>query len=84
MEQARRGPGLRITSSPTTDRVRVDPLDTKTSRHLGECEYVYETDPAALRVLLKVKPGMGGAYWWVECNACDTVWQVPHYAERVG
>jgi hypothetical protein len=33
-----------------------------------------------LRVLLKVRDGAGGDYWWVECGACDTGWQVPHYA----
>ena len=41
------------------DRVRLDPLDPKTSRHLGQCEYVSATDPAVLKVLLKVKPGSG-------------------------
>ncbi|HET7272381.1 MAG TPA: hypothetical protein VFI90_15015 [Rubrobacter sp.] len=30
---------------------------------------------------LKVKPGMGEGYDWVECAAG---WQVPHYAESVG
>jgi hypothetical protein len=25
-----------------------------------------------------------GEDWWVECSACDTAWQVPHYAESVG
>jgi hypothetical protein len=28
----------------------------------------------------KVKDGAGGSYWWVECGACNTAWQVPHYA----
>jgi hypothetical protein len=52
---------------------------------LGQCEYVSETDPAVLKVLLKVKPGMGEGYDWVTCNACETAWQVPHYAaESVG
>ena len=41
---------------------------------------------AVLRVVLKVKDGAGGeAYRWVECSACDTAWQVPHYsAQSVG
>jgi hypothetical protein len=43
-----------------------------------------ETDAPVLRVIFKVKDGMGGDYWWVECGACDTAWQVPHYAESVG
>jgi hypothetical protein len=48
------------------------------------CEFASETDAAMLRVILKVKDGAGGDYWWVECGACDTAWQVPHYAESVG
>jgi hypothetical protein len=64
-------------------RVRLDPLDPKTSRHLPQCEYVSETDPVVLKVLLKVKPGAGGGYDWVECGACGAGWQVPHYAESV-
>jgi hypothetical protein len=43
------------------DRVRLDPLDPKRSHHLGQCEYISETDPAVLKVLLKVKPGLGPA-----------------------
>jgi hypothetical protein len=66
------------------DRVRLDPLDPRTGRHLGQCEYVSETDPAVLKVLLKVKPGMGEGYDWVECNGCDMGWQVAHFAESVG
>jgi hypothetical protein len=34
--------------------------------------------------MLKVKPGLGAGYEWVECGACDAGWQVPHYAESVG
>jgi hypothetical protein len=42
-------------------------------------------DAAVLRVILKVKDGAGGDYWWVDCGTCDTAWQVPHYAaEGVG
>jgi hypothetical protein len=37
-----------------------------------------------LRVILKVRDGAGGDYWWVECSACDTAWQVRYYAESVG
>jgi hypothetical protein len=43
------------------DRVRLDPLDPSTSRHAGECEFAAETDPAVLKILLKVKDGAGGA-----------------------
>jgi hypothetical protein len=28
---------------------------------------------------LKVRDGAGEGYWWVECSAFDTAWQVPHY-----
>jgi hypothetical protein len=36
-----------------------------------------------LTFLLMVKDGAGGNYWWVECGACETGWQVPRYAESV-
>ena len=48
---------------PVADRrVRLDPLDPKTSQHAGECEFATVTDPAVLRVLLKVQEGAGGGY----------------------
>jgi hypothetical protein len=62
---------------------RLDPLDPKTSQHAPQCEFAAETDPSVLRVLLKVRDGAGGGYWWVECGACETGWQVPHYSESV-
>jgi hypothetical protein len=31
----------------------------------GEYEFISETDPAVLKVLLKVKPGLGESYEWV-------------------
>jgi hypothetical protein len=65
---------------PADHRSRLDPLDPSTSRHAGQCEHRRTTDPALLRAILKVRDGMGGDYWWVECNACDRAWQVPHYA----
>ena len=69
-------------SSPTCD---LDPLDPKNSRHAGWCEFASQTDAAMLRVILKVRDGAGGDYWWVQCGACDTAWQVPYYAaESVG
>jgi hypothetical protein len=36
-----------------------------------------------LKVLLKVKPGAGGGYDWVECGSCGAGWQVPYFAESV-
>ena len=61
-------------------------LDPKTSHHAPQCEFASETNVAVLRVVLEVKDGAGDeAYWWVECSACDTAWQVPHYsAQSVG
>ena len=35
------------------------------------CEHGYTSDPALLRVILKVRDGAGGGYWWVECGTCD-------------
>ena len=49
-----------VHEEPADRRVRFGPLDARTSRHLGQCEFVSETDPAVLKVLLKVKPGLGG------------------------
>jgi hypothetical protein len=50
------------------------------------CEFASETDPTLLRRgHPEGQDGAGGDYWWVECGACDTAWQVPHYpAESVG
>jgi hypothetical protein len=65
------------------DRVRLDPLDPKTSRNLPQCEFA-ATEPGVLKILLKVKPGLGDGYDWVECGASGAGWQVPHYAQSVG
>ena len=73
-----------VYEEPTDHRVRLDPYDPSTFRHAGQCEYRYTSDPALLRVILKVKDGAGGGYWWVECGTCECGWQVPHYAESVG
>ena len=51
----------------------------RTSSHVGQCEFAFADDPSVLWVLLKVKPGMGGDYWWVRCGACETAWQVPSF-----
>jgi hypothetical protein len=68
--------------APEPARVRLDPFDPATMRHLPQCEFRGTTDPATLRALLRVTPKEG--YAWVECGACDSGWQVPYYAERVG
>jgi hypothetical protein len=68
---------------PITDnRVRLDPSDPATARHFGQCEYVSETDPVVIKVLLKVTDK--GDHDSVECGSCGAGWQVPHYAESVG
>jgi len=63
----------------TDDRVRLNPLDPKTSRHAGQCEFNGVTDPAMLRAVLRVTRKDG--YDWAECNGCDIGWQVAHLAE---
>jgi hypothetical protein len=65
-------------------RVRLDLYDPSTFHHSGQCEHRSTADPTLLRAILKVRDGAGGGYWWVECGACDTGWQVPHYADSVG
>jgi hypothetical protein len=65
---------------PAPRRTRLDPLDPKTSRHAPQCEFAAVTDHDVVRVLLKVREGQGEGYWWVECGACETGWQVPYYA----
>jgi hypothetical protein len=68
--------------APDAERARRDPRDPTTFRHAGECEHRDTTDPALLRVILKVRDGAGGGSWWVECGTCDTGRQVPYYAEE--
>jgi hypothetical protein len=36
---------------------------------MGECEFASETDPAVLKVILKVKPGLGPGYDWVRMRS---------------
>jgi hypothetical protein len=69
---------------PVDNRVRLDPLDPRTSRHLGGCEYAHTTDPAIIKLILTVRPGMAEGYDWVMCNSCQGSWQVPHYAAQNG
>jgi hypothetical protein len=45
---------------------------------LPQGELAAATDLGVLKVLLKVKPGLGGGYHWVTCGTCDACWQVPH------
>jgi hypothetical protein len=62
-------------------------FESPTRRTYGfvvKCEFASETAAAMLRVLLKVKPGMGEGYDSVECGSCSAGWQIPHYAESVG
>jgi hypothetical protein len=68
---------------PRTRPARLDPVDPRTARHLPQCEFASETNPATLKVLLKVRERDG--YWWVECGSCEAGWQVPFYgSESVG
>ncbi len=73
-----------VYEEPTDRGVRLDPYDPSTFRHAGQCEHRYTSDPALLRIILKVRDGAGGDYHWVTCSGCDCSWQVPYYAESVG
>jgi hypothetical protein len=53
-----------------------DPPDIWVGRELR----IRLQDAARLRLILKVKDGVGGGDWWVECGTCECGWQVPHYA----
>jgi hypothetical protein len=64
-----------IYEEPADRRARLDPF---TFRHAPQCEHRDTTDPAVLRVILKVRDGAGGDYWWVDCGTCGYGWQVPH------
>ena len=59
---------------PRTRPARLDPLDPKTARHLPQCPYVRETEPATLKLLLKVRERED--YWLVDCGICESSWQV--------
>jgi hypothetical protein len=71
--------GAESWQEPAPGRVRLDPLDPSTAHHAGKCEFAGVTDPAVLKVLLKITPKEG--YSWCECGSCETGWQVPFYAE---
>jgi hypothetical protein len=65
---------------PASSRVRLDPLDPETARHMGACEYKGVTEPDVIKVLLRTTEKDG--YWWVECAGCESGWQVPFYAQE--
>ena len=65
----------------TDRRVRRDPYDPSTFRHAGQCEHRDTTAPDLLRAILRVRDGVGGGYWWVQCATCEHGWQVPHYPQ---
>jgi hypothetical protein len=79
--------GVRIPLGPLAQvrgdrRVRLDALDPANGRHAPQCEHRHTTNPALLRVILKVQDRDG--YWWVECAACQCGWQVAYYAAEQG
>jgi hypothetical protein len=49
---------------------------------LPQCEYIDDADPAVLKILLTVKPGLAPGYNWVTCAGCEGSWQLPHYASE--
>jgi hypothetical protein len=71
--------GVENWSEPTAKRVRLDPFDPATSRHLPQCEFTDVSDVSIVKALLKLTPKDG--YSWVECGACSAGWQVPDFAE---
>jgi hypothetical protein len=60
-----------VRGEPADRGVRLDPSDPSTFRHAGQCEHRDTSDPALVRVILKVRDGAGGGYWWVECGTCE-------------
>jgi hypothetical protein len=60
----------------------VDPLDAKTSRHAGECEFASATDPAVLKVLSSRTARVGATGGWSAARATPPG-QVPYYAESI-
>ena len=50
-----------VDEEPADRRVQVDPLDAKTSRDAGECEFASDTDVAVLKIVLKVRTARVGA-----------------------
>jgi hypothetical protein len=60
-------------------RVRLDSYDQSTFRHAAQCEHRETVDPVLLKAILKVRDGVDGGYWWVQCATCEHGWQVPHY-----
>lgn len=68
---------------PAGRRVRLDPLDPSTFRHVPACDQGEVTDPAIIRATLRIQDRDG--YWWVESSMCSCCWQVPYYAvESIG
>ena len=74
--------GVQHHHEPPEPRARLDPLDPSTFRHFPACEYRDATDPALIKIMLKVRDVADGDYWVVECGSCETLWQVPHYAAK--
>jgi hypothetical protein len=65
-QQLSEGPALRVAPELS------DPVGSLQVREHEDVEKLgAESDPAMLRVLLKVKPGLGEGYDWVTCGACD-------------
>jgi hypothetical protein len=65
---------------PAPSRVRLDPYDRSTMRHMEECEFKDVSDPVILRALLRITPKE--RYAWVECGGCQAGWQVADFAEE--
>jgi hypothetical protein len=68
--------------APADRRLRLNPVDPDTFRHLPGCEHRDTTDVSIVKAILRVQDREG--YWRVDCAACDGCWQVPYYAAESG
>jgi hypothetical protein len=60
----------------------MNPTDRAVGVNVRWFQFVRDTtDPALLKAILRVRDGVGGGYWWVECSTCEHGWQVSHYPQ---
>ncbi len=67
--------------APEDPRRKLDPLDPGTMRHLPQCEFKDVIDPAILRVLLRIKPGLSPGISGSSVALVRPAGQVPDFAE---
>jgi hypothetical protein len=57
------------------DRVRLDPLDPKTARHMGQCEFASADDSSVLRVLASLAEGQARPGGGLRLGRVRRVWR---------